>query len=583
MNESTWVNELKSQLDIVNVIGSYVNIVKRGKNYFCCCPFHNEKTPSFCISGESQTFYCFGGCGKKGDVINFVMEYENLSFMEACQLLARRVGFRIPENVVNNYSNEEHNKKDRLYKLMETATLRYSANLYSTVGKVALDYLYGRGIDDEIIKTFRLGYSISGSDLVHHLLNAGYSMAEMSSVGILSERDGKGYDTMYGRVIYPIINHYNQVIAFGGRALDKLDVAKYKNTTNGSELFEKSSVLYGINNIKKLKQDRELNDAIIVEGYMDVIGLHKYGIKNAVASMGTSLTEKQAALLSRYTNNVLICYDGDVAGQTATDRGMLVLYNKGLNVRVMTMPDGLDPDEYVAKFGESGFRHVRDIALPLFEYRIRTLANKFDMKSYEGRGRFAAQALADLKVIGSEVTAQPYLELISKLSKIELASIQGQYGKEIDVAKLTKSPETNITADKYHKSLYFVLYCMLKDYPFAQFDVELERYIDEEYVAIFKKAIELHGKSGSSVTDYHGLVDDGEFFKIFTANEVAMQADADTAAYYEDCMYNLKKTKLEAILARLSASIRECTDAEEKSKLIRELSDTQKTLRLIRH
>lgn len=339
--------ELKAKNNIVDVIGSYVPLQKRGGQYWACCPFHHEKTPSFAVKEDDGFYHCFG-CGVSGDVVKFVQNIESTDFMTAVRILADRAKIEVPN--VSEYDDaqarEYKRKKDAALKiLLETARF-YLSNLYSGDPRADkhLQYIQQRKISPSVARKFGLGASLGFRELPEYLRSLGFSREDMLESGVVSvdtKRGDRLVDSLGGRLIFPIINALDEVVAFGGRVMEKTDFAKYKNTRE-TIVFNKRKNLYNINLLKKLKREQAVNEVIMVEGYMDTISLYQAGFKNVVASMGTSLTVEQARLIRRYTDKVLISYDGDFAGQSADLRGLEILKTENLTVRVVPLPDGKD-------------------------------------------------------------------------------------------------------------------------------------------------------------------------------------------------------------------------------------------------
>lgn len=383
---SEWIDQLKSRVGIVELVGSYVSLERKGSRYWACCPFHHEKTPSFTVDETRNSYYCFG-CHVGGDCIRFVMDIENVDFMSACKLLAKRVGMEMPEfKSRRDGSQDVRRKKERLYEMMKDAARYYRSNFDGKEGAPAREYLAGRGIGENTARAFGIGYSTGYRGLVTKLKSLGYLEIEMVEAGLVDQRDGDVYDAMAGRLIVPIIDGMKRIIAFGGRVLVKDKLPKYKNTRD-TILFDKSNELFGQDTVKRLRMTQPVNDLIVVEGYMDVISLWQAGVKNAVASMGTALTQRQAAILKRYCDKVYICYDGDAAGQKATVRGLDILHSQGLDVRVVSLPEGLDPDEFVRKYGADGYIAQLVKAKPLYEFKLSHLAEGYDMSVADEQGK----------------------------------------------------------------------------------------------------------------------------------------------------------------------------------------------------
>ncbi|MBQ5810120.1 MAG: DNA primase, partial [Clostridia bacterium] len=384
--DQNFLAELKYRNDIESVISSYVQLKRRGSNLVGLCPFHNEKTPSFTVYPENGSYYCFG-CSAGGDVITFVRQAENLDYIEAVRLLAQRSGMQVPED---NVDDKFAKLKKRVYEMNREAAHFFHNFLASEGGRPMLKYLRDRGLADATIRSFGLGASPDTWDsLTKHLRQKGFSDEEIITADLaIRGKKGGCYDKFRGRVMFPIMDLRGNVIAFGGRALPGQDSSqKYVNTAD-TPVFKKSHNLYALSAAKTHGTDR----MILAEGYMDVIALHAAGFKNAVAALGTSFTEDQARLLRRYTNEVVLTLDADTAGRKATERAMSILANTGLPARVLAIPDGKDPDEFIKKNGASRFAALLDGAVSDIEYKLYTAAEGIDAKSDSGRLEYLKRA-----------------------------------------------------------------------------------------------------------------------------------------------------------------------------------------------
>ena len=391
---------LKDKLNIVEVAGNYISLERRGNSFWACCPFHHEKTPSFSINEADQYYHCFG-CGESGDVIKFVREMENIDFMEAVKLLAERAGLEVPQSGFDNQKTAElKRKRDVLLKIMNDCAHFYLNNLNSGKADEHINYILKRNIPSNIVRTFGLGASLNFNDLPRYLLSKGYSKEDIVDSGAVNEVDGRLSDAQGGRLIYPVINAMDEVVAFGGRVLKKTEFAKYKNTRE-TLLFNKSKTLYNLNLLKKLRKTQTIKEVIMVEGYMDTISLYQAGFKNVVASMGTSLTQEQARLVKRYADTVLISYDGDGAGQKANMRGLEILKGEGINVKVVPLPDGLDPDDVIKQRGADGYQRCLDSALPLIDYKLTVLGKGFDLTKTEDKRKYVSEAIKIIRTADS--------------------------------------------------------------------------------------------------------------------------------------------------------------------------------------
>ena len=402
---------LKEKLNIVEVAGAYIGLERRGGSYWACCPFHHEKTPSFAINEADQYYHCFG-CGESGDVIKFVREMENIDFMDAVKLLSERAGLQMPQTGFDNQKTAEiKRKRDTLLKIMNDCAHFYLNNLNSGKADEHIAYIMKRQIPSNIVRSFGLGASLNFNDLPKFLLSKGYSKQDILDSGTVNEVNGRLTDAQGGRLIFPVINAMDEVVAFGGRVLKKTDFAKYKNTKE-TLLFNKSKTLYNINLLKKLRKTQTIKEVIMVEGYMDTISLYQAGFKNVVASMGTSLTQEQARLIKRYADTIYISYDGDGAGQKANMRGLEILKDEGLNVKVVPLPEGLDPDDVIKQRGAEGYRQCLDAAMPFIDYKLSVLEKGFDMTRTDEKRKFVTEAI---KIVRTADSAAEQEELLKKL------------------------------------------------------------------------------------------------------------------------------------------------------------------------
>lgn len=405
---------LKQKINITDVAKDYMSLEKRGATYWACCPFHHEKTPSFAVNEADQFYHCFG-CGESGDVIKLVQELENIDFMDSVKMLAERVKLPVPQSGFDSRKTVElKRKRDTVLKILSDCAHFYLDNLNSGKADAHIEYILSRKIPSNIVRTFGLGASLNFTDLPKFLLSKGYSKQDIVDSGAVNEVDGRLTDAQGGRLIYPIINAMDEVVAFGGRVLKKTDFAKYKNTKE-TIVFNKSKTLYNINLLKRLKKTVAIGEVIMVEGYMDAISLYSAGFKNVVASMGTSLTQEQARLIKRYTDRVLISYDGDAAGQKANLRGLDILKGEGLDVKVVPLPDGLDPDDVIKQTGTDGYRKCLDAAMPLIDYKLSVVVRGLDLKKAEDKRKYVAESL---KVINTADSASEKEELLKRLRDV---------------------------------------------------------------------------------------------------------------------------------------------------------------------
>ena len=396
-----FLDELNNRNPIEDVVGQYVALTRRGSNLFGLCPFHGEKTPSFSVAPEKGIFYCFG-CHKGGGVVNFIMEIENLSYPDAVRFLAKRAGLEVPED---NAENSQYKKKERLWALCKAAARFFHEQLKTPQAEQARQYAAKRGLSAGTITRFGLGYAPNAWDsLIQAMTARGYEKSELLEAGLVLQNKDKGsfYDRFRNRLMFPIIDVRGNVIGFGGRVMDD-STPKYLNSPE-TIIFNKRKNLFALNIARKSKQGR----IILTEGYMDAIALHQYGFDCAVASLGTSLTEVHANILAKYTNQVILTYDGDEAGQNATRRAIPMLEKTGIQVRVLRMQGAKDPDEFLKKYGAQRFEVLLDACQNQAEYRLDSLKRKYDLTLDDQRVEFLNQAAALIATFPNAVQREVY-------------------------------------------------------------------------------------------------------------------------------------------------------------------------------
>ena len=399
-----FLDELIARNPIEDVVSQYVNLKRSGSNLFGLCPFHGEKTPSFSVSPDKGIYYCFG-CHKGGSVINFEMEIEGLSYPDAVRALAKRAGLEVPED--EQYQSR-YRQQERLWALHKEAARFFHSRLYAPIGANALQYATGRGMPKSILTKFGIGYAPdSWTDLVDYLRSKNYTDQELRDSGLVtvSQKNGNLLDRFRDRLMFPIIDVRGNVIGFGGRIMNNTDksAAKYLNSPE-TLIFNKRKNLFALNLAKKSK----LGYLILVEGYMDAIALHQYGFDCAVASLGTALTEDGANLLSRYTEQVVLIYDGDEAGQNATQRAIPILEKAGLQVKVLKMRDAKDPDEYLKKFGADRFRILLEESANRVEYQLNAILKKYDLRDDEQKVQYLQESAGLIGSLSSAVQREVY-------------------------------------------------------------------------------------------------------------------------------------------------------------------------------
>lgn len=413
----SFLAELAARNPIEEVVGQYVNLRRSGSNLFGLCPFHGEKTASFSVAPDKGIFYCFG-CHKGGSVINFEMEIEGLSYPDAVRALAKRAGMEVPED--EQYQNR-YRQQERLWALSKEAARFFHAQLYAPAGAEGLAYAQKRGMPQSTLTKFGIGFAPnSWSALCDAMREKGYTDEELKESGLVSvsQKNGRIYDRFRNRLMFPIIDIRGNVIGFGGRVMDN-STPKYLNSPE-TIIFNKRKNLFALNIAKKTK----LGYMILVEGYMDAIALHQYGFDCAVASLGTSLTEEHASLLSRYTEQVMLIYDGDDAGQNATKRAIPMLEKAGLQVKVLQMRDAKDPDEFLKKYGADRFRLLLEESSNRVEYQLRGIQKKYDLREDDQRVQFISEAAEFISTLGNAVSREIYGGRVAEAAEITPESMK---------------------------------------------------------------------------------------------------------------------------------------------------------------
>lgn len=460
------IEEVRSKNDIVDVISGYVRLTKKGSSYFGLCPFHNEKSPSFSVSRQKQMYYCFG-CGAGGNVFTFLMEYENYSFLEALKYLADRAGVELPEQEYSKEARQRADTKAILLEINKMAARYFYAQLKGAGGAHALTYLTDRGLSDDTIRSFGLGFSNKYSnDLYRYLKSKGYRDEHISQAGLISVDEKQGvYDKFWNRVMYPIMDVNSRVIGFGGRVMGDAR-PKYLNSPE-TMIFDKSRNLYGLNRARTSRKSYFL----ICEGYMDVISLHQAGFTNAVASLGTALTSGHASLIKRYVNEAYLTYDSDEAGTKAALRAVPILREAGITTRVIRMEPYKDPDEFIKGLGAEAFEERIQKARNGFMFSLEILEKDYDMTSPEGRTGFMREAAGRLTEFDEEIERNNYIQAVAEKYHVgyeELRKLVARTAIQTGLAKPVQRPKPSGGKNKekedgIYKSQKILLTWMVSD------------------------------------------------------------------------------------------------------------------------
>ena len=502
-----FLDRVRNASNIVDIARNYLPLRQKGQDFWACCPFHSEKTPSFAISAPKQFYYCYG-CHESGNVFKFVMKMENLSWPEAVAMLAKRANIEIPQTEDNSAWLRARQKRERLYQALMLARDFYCRNLFLPKNKGALEYLHDRGIDDELIKKFHIGYSDSWQGVIDELKQYGISEEMMCEAGIAAKRDdGKHvWDAQFERITFSIHDVYGNCIGFTGRTMKKDDnIAKYKNTAE-TMVFNKSNIVYGVDVMKDLTRGKHTNGLIVVEGNVDEIAMIKHGFVNTVACMGTALTKFHAGVIKRFSQLVYLCLDGDNAGQNATWKSIDTLEEAGLTVKVITLPDGQDPDDYLTKHGAPAMQKMIDESVGGIEFKLNYIKNHNDLTNKVGKTDYLNQVVDLLAKISSPAERELYIADIASNLGVEKEVVRNtidiKVGKSV---KTDKKPLNTISSGSYrynkHKNKQgladiglaesVVIKGILHNQPYAKIDDPDFRFKNKLFQKIYEQNLKL--------------------------------------------------------------------------------------------
>ena len=514
------LDEIKSKNDIVDIVSQYVVLKRAGRNYMGLCPFHKEKSGSFCVSPDKQIFHCFG-CGVGGNVFHFISKIENLNFKESVEMLANRAGVELP--VSGNFEDDKLAKlKSRVYEVNKCAAEFYHENLYKPTAKPGQEYVKKRHLDNKTLKAFKIGYSGRFNELYTELKSKGFTEEEILASCLVNKNpDGKFIDRFRNRLMFPIFDTHERVIAFGGRVLDD-SKPKYINSPEDI-VYSKGRHLFAFNIARKYNS----KTIIMVEGYMDAVSLHQRGIHNAVASLGTALTEAQGRLLRRSCEKVIIGYDADGAGQAATLRGLEILQNLGCDIRILQIDGAKDPDEFVVKYGPERFQMYVDKAISLVEFKVKMLKKSLDLDNVNDKIKFLNEVAKIVAKVENSMEREVYVDKISLEYKVSKDAIYAEinkllYANSRTEQKLEKKvvPVKNISiqqdeqpVDVKTKRLESLVIYLLINYPDKSFE-RLKKLIDNNVIkiernkAIINKLYEEHEKGNINIENILDLFED---------------------------------------------------------------------------
>ncbi len=578
-----FIEKVKSQNDIVSVLSRFLRLEKKGKDYWACCPFHSEKTPSFAISEMEQFYHCYG-CGESGDVIKFVQKYENMTFVEAIKKLAQDANIPLPEFADNTQELENLRKKEKVLQALRYAK-EYYCDCLSKNNGVAKNYVIKRGFTAEIVKYFGIGYSKDWQGLIDFLHSKGVSDETMVLAGLIdkSQNSGNYYDVFATRLTFPIFNQLGDCIGFTARTLEaNPEFAKYRNSTQ-TIVFDKSRTVYNIHTVRELKKVQNLDYVIICEGTVDVIAMYKSGFKNTVACMGTAITPLHGTAIKRLVNKVVLCLDGDSAGQKAMYKAIDVLSSAGLEVRVVTLREKLDPDEFLKKYGAEELKKCIDGAIDGIEYKICSLEKQYNLKDNFEKNKFVEACFEILRGLNTNAEREIYLKILSEKSNIS----QDILRRDMVGANLaSQEPVPNLNdGDRImgsERASRFVLASIVKKEPYAIKALEKNlKFKNSTYQNLFDflKKCQQEGKviTVSSLFDYFDIEHNSDLSAIvgFNFDEIGDKKEE----YYEKCIQNIDTVDLKARQQQLLADYKSEKDLTRRREIAKELNQVAKEIK----
>lgn len=578
------VEEVRIRNDIVDVIGSYVHLQKKGNSHMGLCPFHNERTPSFSVSSDKQLYHCFG-CGVGGNVFTFIMEYENYSFIEALRQLADRAGVNLPEKEQTPQQKRRRSERARILDINKEAATYYYYLLHSEQGKHAYKYFQDRGFSQETIKKFGLGYSDrGGAALYKYLKKKGYDDPILKESGLFTFKGQDVYDRFWNRAIFPIMDVNNKVIGFGGRVMGEGE-PKYLNSPE-TKVFDKSKNLYGLQFARVSRK----SSIIICEGYIDVMSLHQVGINNVVASLGTAFTSRQASLLKRYTKDVLLCYDSDQAGTKAALRAIEILRETGITAKIIDLTPYNDPDDFIQEQGVEEFKQRTSQAQNAFLFEIEVLEKSFDLKDPASKTKFFNEVAKKLLIFSESIERNSYTETIARKYNIafdDLRKLVNRYGASMVAGQESKRPIRTGSEENNKKTIedgliksQKVLLTWIIDNPklFESIDgiLEPEDFSNELYIKVTKLLFEQYKNErqltpAKIINKFETKEKQSEVASLFTSDIQGKMTHQEKQKAFKDMIVRIKSNSLEKQIDQAAVE----NDATSLQKLIDELSTLQ--------
>lgn len=559
MIDNQIVTDIRNKTDIVQLISKYVSLEKKGKNYFGVCPFHDDHSPSMSVSPEKQIYTCFS-CGASGNVFNFVADFEHISYFEAVKLLGSNIGY--------NLSSAKEKVEDIAYEIYENACKYYQNNLNTSLGKNALAYLHDRKIDDETINKFKIGLSITRVSITDYLVGRGYSLDKLIDIGLTTD---SASDIFTGRIMFPLFDLSGKIVAFSGRRYNTKEGSKYVNTKETS-IFKKGNILYNYHNAKEhLKK----NDTIIVmEGFMDVIRASTIGVNNCVATMGTALTKQNALTLKKMANNIILCFDGDKAGEEATNNAISIFEELGVIVKVIRLEDNLDPDEYILNRGKDSFIAKINSPLNAIEYKMNIYKNSTNFTDLEDISKYINYSLKELTKSKDDLLVELTLKKMEKEYNISYEKLKEKYDSiNLNIPKNDLQPlvKTKVKYGKYDKAQRYLIYYMIKDKEVLEYvEDKLSYFPNDNLRYLVNEIFTFYHKYGILVVaDFITyLISNEELFKLFKEITTMNLKEEYTFEEIDDYIYLINEYPKKSKIMSLEEELKKEPDPLKKASIL---------------
>lgn len=573
---SEFLDRVRAKNDIVDVVSKYVTLTRRGLNFWACCPFHNEKTPSFSVKQDGQFFKCFG-CGESGNVFTFIMKMENVDFPTSVEILAKNAGLELPTDTENEEMKKRKHERDRVYAVLKATTEFYHKNLLENPESEQAKYLKERGLSREMIEKFQIGASLNFDSLPEHLRKLGFTAKEMMSAGVVGTGDDNRIYDFYGkRLIFPIFNSFGDVVAYSGRSVTPSpEHTKYKNTPQ-TIVFNKSEILFGYNFARDLKKEHMLDTLVIVEGHIDVIACHQVGITNTIGCMGTALTTLHAKKIKQLVDNVILCLDGDNAGNMATYKAIDVLKQVGLNVRVVRLSGAKDPDEFIKKFGKDNFLEVLTNSIDCVDFVLTDSAKKYNLENNSEKNQYIQEALNYISKFSTPAEQEIYLKEVQKLVKIPIdalrKSMQKSEVKETceTIENLSDTPSNNYILESKIMLLASILYKKIENFENFSGLFSSNDELSELYKFLVQK------KNANEDVTVSSLFDNFDISKNSLIDRVINYVFPETDVYNQllsDTIKRVNQLKIDDELKELKAKLSDVKSNEELTETLKRMQE----------